>query len=127
MIEPYAFDHEGASVEFFPSTVRSSLEAVRLQQKLLGAYGYVGDNAASDDVADNIYEYAQAMARTKTTDAPWYAHSNMDAQALIDAFECFLDQEGSLHTRYRIAVLSTAQPKKTPIPITETLTPSKDS
>lgn len=100
-----------ASVEFYPGTVRSNMEARRIVQKLLRAYGYI-EIPAPDDEFDNMDEFAAAMARTKVN-APWCINSNMPEETIREAYELFLLQPESVWTAFRIAVRATVPPKKT--------------
>lgn len=120
MVKPYIFeafpdDDEGTDapvkVEFFPGTVRSNMEARRIVQKLLRAYGHF-EIPAPDDEYDNMDEYASAMARSQTT-APWWSNSNMPEEKIRAAYELFLDEPESLWAEFRTAARATAIPKKT--------------
>ena len=115
MTEPYRFEHNGNSVEFTRNTVRAVLEADRIQDKLLGALGHVAGNPAPADVAGNVAEYAECMARAKT-DAAWWCHSNMSETDMLRSYESYLEEDGSLVVAFRKANYAVAMPKKTDAP-----------
>lgn len=110
----HTFEYDDETVGFSRATVGTNMEAYRLEQKLLGAYGHVQGNPAPDDVYANMREYAGAMARAKAV-APWYANSNMTDDQIKQAFELFLEQDELLWLYFRLAIQATAMPKKTPL------------
>lgn len=124
-MEPYRFEHEGLTIEFSRSTIRSYLEAERIQWKLLGALGYTGgrstDDADSSDDGEDITFYAEAMSRVGKIDAPWWSHANMTEAQIGAAYKRFMDDESpTLLLNMRKAFNATALPKKTTEPTQET-------
>jgi hypothetical protein len=87
------------------------MEARRIVQKLLRAYGHF-EIPAPDDEYDNMDEYASAMARSRA-EAPWWSNSNMPEEQIKAAYEAFLDAPESLWVSFRVAARATAIPKKT--------------
>lgn len=112
MSEPYIFDYDGIQIEFRRNTVGSTLEAARIQDKLLGALGYVTGNPAPQDEAANIAEFAECMSRCKVH-APWWGQSNMDDEQLASAYHAYINEDGSLVVGFRRADSATKLPKKT--------------
>jgi hypothetical protein len=111
MSEPYSFVYDGHTVVYKRATVASRLEADRLIVKLRTVYGYTEANSTPADEWDNFYEYANSMARA-TTDAPWYAHSNMPHEDIKTRFELFLNEEGDLYNLFAAASHAASQQKK---------------
>lgn len=98
----YTFQHKGHEVNFHRATVRSAIEAGRLVQSLLRAYGHVAGNPASDARYALFREYAAVMARTETS-APWHADSNMSDDEVKQKFEIFIALDEDLYQEYRTA------------------------
>lgn len=113
MAEPYKFTHDGVEVEYFPATVRTSLEARRIQGKLLDAYGHMAIDAppVPRDSWDNISEYSTAMSQCKST-AAWWATSNATPAQIREAFEAFMDQDPDLFDLFVEANRATMPQKK---------------
>lgn len=99
---PFTFEHEGHEIAFYRGTVRSAIEARRLVQHLLRAYGHVEGNPASDEDYANFNEYASAMARTQTS-ASWWAHSSMTPDEIRQKYEAFFDLDEDLYASFRAA------------------------
>lgn len=112
MSEPYIFEYDGLQIEFRRNTVGSTLEAARIQDKLLGALGYVTGNPAPQSEAANIAEFAECMSRCKV-DAAWWGHSNMSEDQLAIAYQTYIDEPGELVVGFRRADSATKLPKKT--------------
>jgi hypothetical protein len=121
MADPYTFEYEGVAVEYFPATVRTSLEARRIQGKLLDAYGHLAIDAPPipRDIWDNISEYASAMSQCKSS-AAWWTSSNATPQQVQAAFELFMDQDHELFDQFVTANRATMPPKKTQLITLET-------
>jgi hypothetical protein len=98
----YVFQHGGHEIEFNRGTVRTAIEARRIVQALLSAYGHVAGNPASDEDYDTFTEYAGAMARTKTS-AAWHARSSMPDDVIRQKFEEFLNLDEAIYEDYRTA------------------------
>lgn len=110
MTEPYRFEYEGIQIVYQRATVRTGLEATRIQSKLIEALGY--DTSIPTDEWANISAFSDTMARCKA-DAPWWCHSNMAASEIKTAFDAFLDEDEELYTLFNRAYVATQPPKKT--------------
>lgn len=119
MSNSYSFEYDGVLVEYSRATVGTRMEGGRIIQKLLGAYGHVAGNPASNSEYDNFFEYAHTMARTRT-DAAWWCHSDMSEEQIRERFEAFIDEDELLHQEFILAARATNAQKKmrTPTPTT---------
>lgn len=108
-------------VDYFRATVRTSLEARRLQGKLLDAYGYMAIDAppVPRDEWDNISEYVTAMSQCKST-AAWWVNSNATPAQVRAAYELFFDQGPDLFDLFVEANRATMPVKKTKLITLET-------
>lgn len=121
MAEPYTFEFEGVAVEYYPATVRTSLEARRIQGKLLDAYGHMEIDAPPVPRIewDNISEYSQAMSQCKSS-AAWWTNSNATPAQVKAAYELFMDQDPEVFDLFVEANRATLPPKKTRLLTLET-------
>jgi hypothetical protein len=113
MAEPHTFTHEGVAVEYFPATVRTALEARRIQGKILDAYGYMTVDAppVPRDEWDNVSEFSTAMSQCKSA-AAWWVNSNATAEQVRAAYELFMEQDPDLFDKFVEANRATMPQKK---------------
>lgn len=117
-MDAYTFAHNGIKVEYFPAVVRTHLKRQRILQGLIEAYGFNGTNKVPDEEWANIVEYATAMSQCKA-DAPWWTSSVAAPEAMLAAFEAFLDEDPDLYAEFVLADQATRPPKKTAVITTE--------
>lgn len=117
----HKFTFDEVEVEYFPATVRTSLEARRIQSKLLDAYGYMAADAPSvpRDEWDNIAEFSTAMSQCRSS-ATWWINSNATAEQVRVAYETFMEQDPDLFDLFVAANRATMPPKKTKLITLET-------
>jgi hypothetical protein len=108
-------------VEYFRATVRTAMEARRIQGKLLDAYGHMTIDAPPVPHLewDNINEYSTAMSQCKS-EAAWWVNSNATPAQVRAAYELFFDQDPDLFDKFVEANRATMPPKKTKLIILET-------
>jgi hypothetical protein len=100
-------------VDYFRATVRTSLEARRIQGKLLDAYGHMIIDAppVPRDEWDNISEYSTAMSQCKSS-AAWWTNSNATPAQVRAAYELFFAQDPDLFDKFVEANRATMPQKK---------------
>jgi hypothetical protein len=112
MAESYTFTHNGITVHYFPSVVKTQLEKRRLLRKLMEAYGYLGSEPVPDDVWDDFGEFCGAISQCKA-DASWWVSSNAAPEQVREAFENFMSQDTDLFSELVTANTAVLPPKKT--------------
>jgi hypothetical protein len=110
-LDKHTFEHDGVTVEFMPSTVRTLLEKRRILRALIEAHGW-----QDEDIMIGPWEefenFATAMAQSRA-DAPWWANSMATPERIREAFECFMEQPPSLLNQFLKASTIVSTPKKT--------------
>lgn len=108
-------------VEYFRATVRTAMEARRIQGKLLDSYGHMAVDAPPVPHLewDNINEYSTAMSQCNSA-AAWWINSNATPAQVRAAYELFFDQDPDLFDMFVEANRATMPVKKTKLITLET-------
>lgn len=110
----HTFEYDGKTIEFFPATVRTTLEQRRISRKLLAAYGYETSSEVPENEWDNMTDFAAYAAQTCVTDAVWWVNSMASLDDTRKAYEAFMAESSEFFGLLLIAENAVKPPKKTP-------------